>query len=305
MDLSDLKIFSAVVREGGVTRAAQRLYRVQSNVTTRIRQLEEELGIPLFIREGKRLHLSPAGQVLLDYADRLLALADEARNAVQDPRPRGVFRLGAMESTAAVRLPGPVNEYHRLYPDVVLELRTGNPTALSKALLANELDAALVTLPIAEALFEKVAVFEEEPVIVSAADTPAIGKGKNAYFPRTILAFEHGCPHRKRLEDWYALRNQMPERTIELGSYHAMLGCVVAGMGVALLPRSVLTTFPESRRLKVHRLPPGENRADTYLIWRKGADSPKVHALRDLLTKQRARSARKAFAMKKKAPAVG
>jgi DNA-binding transcriptional LysR family regulator len=295
MDLSDLKIFSAVVREGGVTRAAQRLYRVQSNVTTRIRQLEEELGIPLFIREGKRLHLSPAGQILLDYADRLLALADEARNAVQDPRPRGVFRLGAMESTAAVRLPGPVNEYHRLYPDVVLELRTGNPTALSKALLANELDAALVTLPIAEALFEKIAVFEEEPVIVSAADTPAIGKGKNAYFPRTILAFEHGCPHRKRLEDWYALRNQMPERTIELGSYHAMLGCVVAGMGVALLPRSVLTTFPESRRLKVHRLPPGENRADTYLIWRKGADSPKVRGLRDLLTKQRARSARKAL----------
>jgi DNA-binding transcriptional LysR family regulator len=292
MDLSDLKIFSAVVREGGVTRAAQRLHRVQSNVTTRIRQLEEELGLPLFIREGKRLHLSPAGQVLLNYADRLLALADEARNAVQDPRPRGVFRLGAMESTAAVRLPGPMNEYHRLYPDVVLELRTGNPTALSKALLANELDAALVTLPIAEALFEKVAVFEEEPVIVSAADTPAIGKGKNAYFPRTILAFEHGCPHRKRLEDWYALRNQMPERTIELGSYHAMLGCVVAGMGVALLPRSVLTTFPESRRLKVHRLPPGENRADTYLIWRKGADSPKVHALRDLLTKQRARRLR-------------
>src|SRR6185369_2192178 len=259
MDLSDLKIFSAVVREGSVTRAAQLLYRVQSNVTTRIRQLEEDVGVALFIREGKRLHLSPAGQVLLDYADRLLALAEEARNAVQDPRPRGVFRLGAMESTAAVRLPGPVNEYHRLYPDVAFELHTGNPPTLSKALLAHELDAALVTLPIADALFEKVA------------------------------AFEHGCPHRKRLEDWYALRDQIPERTIELGSYHAMLGCVVAGMGVALLPRSVLTTFPESRRLKVHRLPPGENRADTYLIWRKGADSPKVRALRDLLTRQRAR----------------
>src|SRR5215210_4400795 len=92
MDLSDLKIFSAVVREGSVTRAAQRLSRVQSNVTTRIRQLEEDIGVSLFIREGKRLHLSPAGQILLDYADRLLALAEEARNAVQDPRPRGIFR---------------------------------------------------------------------------------------------------------------------------------------------------------------------------------------------------------------------
>src|SRR4030081_282738 len=90
MDLSDLLIFSAVVREGGVTRAAERLHRVQSNVTTRIRQLEEDLSVALFIREGKRLHLAPAGQVLLDYAERLLALADEARGAVQDARPRGV-----------------------------------------------------------------------------------------------------------------------------------------------------------------------------------------------------------------------
>jgi DNA-binding transcriptional LysR family regulator len=98
MDLSDLRIFAAVVREGGVTRAAERLHRVQSNVTTRVRQLEEELGVDLFLREGKRLRLSPAGQILLPYAERLLALAEEARGAVQDPRPRGVFRLGAMEA---------------------------------------------------------------------------------------------------------------------------------------------------------------------------------------------------------------
>jgi len=81
MELSDLRIFRAVVREGGVTRAAERLHRVQSNVTTRIRQIEDDLDTALFIREGKRLHLSPAGQVLLGYADRLLTLADEARAA--------------------------------------------------------------------------------------------------------------------------------------------------------------------------------------------------------------------------------
>src|SRR5215470_12089563 len=98
MDLSDLRIFTAVMR------AAEKLNRVQSNVTTRIRQLEDDLGIDLFLREGKRLHLAPAGQLLLGYADRLLTLADEARISLRDPRPRGLFRLGAMESTAAVRL---------------------------------------------------------------------------------------------------------------------------------------------------------------------------------------------------------
>src|SRR6195256_5673672 len=112
MDLSDLLIFSTVVHEGSVTRAAERLRRVQSNVTTRIRQLEEDLRVTLFIREGKRLHLAPAGQVLLGYAERLLALAEEARGAVQDAKPRGTFRLGAMEGTAAGRLPGGASEKH-------------------------------------------------------------------------------------------------------------------------------------------------------------------------------------------------
>jgi len=281
MDLSDLLIFSTVVREASVTRAAARLHRVQSNVTTRIRQLEEDLRVTLFIREGKRLHLAPAGHVLLDYAERLLALADEARNAVQDERPRGTFRLGAMESTAAVRLPRLLSEYHRRHPGVVLELRTGNPVVLGSAILAGDLDAALVAEPIADLPFEKTFAFDEELVIVAPANHPPIDrKGR---LPATALVFEHGCPHRKRLEDWYTSRNEMPERTIELASYHAILGCVVAGMGISLIPRSVLTTFPERKRLSVHRLAKKENSAQTVLIWRKGAGSANVRALGEIL----------------------
>ncbi len=280
MDLSDLQIFRTVVHEGGVTSAAKRLHRVQSNVTTRVRQLEADLGVALFIREGKRLHLAPAGRVLIDYANRLLALADEARFAVQDPRPRGAFRLGAMESTAAVRLPGPLSTYMRDYPAVELTLRTGNPQQLATAVLAGEIDAAFVAEPIADAPFEKAPAFQEDLVLVAAADHPPIGPGEA---PPTILAFETGCPHRKRLEDWYAGRGEMPENTIQLGSYHAMLGCAVVGMGVALVPRSVLDTFPERTRLSLHALPPGQDRAETVLVWRKGASSPKIAALLEVL----------------------
>jgi DNA-binding transcriptional LysR family regulator len=75
----------------------------------------------------------------------------------------------------------------------------------------------------------------------------------------------------------------MPERTIELASYHAILGCVVAGMGISLIPKSVLTTFPERRRLTVHPLPRQENRASTVLIWRKGAGSANIRALEEIL----------------------
>src|SRR5215468_9036574 len=285
MDLADLRIFNTVVRAGGMTRAAEKLHRVQSNVTTRIRQLEQDLGVPLFIREGKRLHLTPAGHLLIDYADRLLALADDARNAVQDPRPRGLFRLGAMESTAAIRLPKPLAEFHRRYPEVMLQLRTGNPQQLSSAILAGELDAALVAEPIAEGSFDKVPAFIEELVIVAAAGHPRIGKTSS--IPRTIIAFEQGCPYRKRLEQWYAARGTMPERAIELNSYHSMLGCVVARMGIALLPKSVLTTFSAKAEISVHNLTSKENRVATVLIWRKGARSPKTEAFKEILCKGR------------------
>ncbi len=284
MEISALRIFTAVVQQGGVTRAAEHLHRVQSNVTTRIRQLEEELGLPLFVRAGKRMHLTPAGQTLLDYADRILGLVEEAQIAVQDSTPRGTLRLGCMESTAAVRLPAPLSRYAKRYPEVEFELRTGNPTQLSTAVLAGEIDAALVAEPVAKAKFDSRVVFEEEPIIVSSRDRPAIDSGITT--PKTILVFEHGCPHRQRLEDWYAERHEMPERTIELGSYHAMLGCVTAGMGAALIPASVLATFPERMRLRVHKLPRSKYRLRTLLIWRKGFKSPNVDALAAILRPQ-------------------
>ena len=93
LDLTALDIFRTVAAEGSVTRAAERLSRAQSNVTTRVRQLEADLGATLFLREGKRMALTPEGEVLLGYASRLLALAEEARQALRPGRPGGNVRI--------------------------------------------------------------------------------------------------------------------------------------------------------------------------------------------------------------------
>jgi len=293
MDLSDLNIFRSVVQAGGVTRAAERLNRVQSNVTTRVRQLEAELGVQLFIREGKRLILSPEGKLLLDYADRLLDLAQEARDAVHDAKPRGLLRLGSMESTASVRLPVPMNDYLARYPEVSLELRTGNTPSLSALVRDGKLDAAVVAEPVAEAPFEKVPLYDEELVIIAAANHPPIKLPRDAG-GRPVLAFEAGCPYRQRLEDWFARSGEMSDRVIEMSSYHAILGCAVAGMGISLVPRMVLRTFPDAKLLSIHALPPEIGRAPTVLIRRKGPLSPKVSALIDVLLQHAdARPARK------------
>ncbi len=283
MDLSDLNIFRTVVQTGGITRAAEKLNRVQSNITTRVQQLEEELGVELFIRNGKKLHLSPAGAILLDYAERLIDLAEEARNAVHDDRPRGLLRLGAGESTAAVRLPEPLSAFHRRYPEVQLELHTGDAQKLAAMMLAGELDAALMNGPVPDIPFDTLPVYDEELVIVAKSGHPPIRSPRDAR-PQSVLAFEPGCAYRKRLEDWFAQAGEMPERIIEMSSYHAMLGCAVAGMGISLVPRIVLTTFPQSKFLTVHTLPRSISHAPTVLAWRKGALSPKVKALMEILT---------------------
>jgi len=283
MDLADLRIFRAVVEQGGITRAAEKLNRVQSNVTTRIRQLEDDLGVELFIREGKRLHLSPTGRVLVDYADRLLDLAQEARDALQESVPRGPFRLGAMESTAAIRLPEPLSEFHRRYDDVKLDLRTGTIAELSAGVTAGEFDAALVSEPVPDGPFDKVTIYDEELAIVAGAGRAAIRSPRDVQ-GETILAFEHGCPYRLRMQQWFARAGVLPARIVEMSSWHAIIGCAAARMGIAVLPRMVLTTFPQAEYLSVHALPAELGHAPTMLIWRKGARSAKISALLEILT---------------------
>lgn len=282
MDLTDLRVFQAVAQTGGISRAASLLHRVPSNITKRVQQLESDLDVTLFIREGKRFQLSPQGRLLLDYANRLLALAEEARDAVHDPSPRGVLSLGAMESTAAIRLPSLLGLLHERYPDLSVELRTGAPRPLTARVLAGELDAALVAEPVSDARLEAVLAYVERLVIIGPQDHPPIRSARDLR-TGSLLAFEPDCPHRQRLEAWCARDRIAPQRIVEVGSYHAILGCCVAGMGVALIPAAVLDTYTERGRLSVHSLDGEYHSVRTLLIWRKDSAQAKVSALASLL----------------------
>ena len=286
MDLSDLTIFRAVVRENGVTRAAVKLNRVQSNVTTRIRQLEQTLGADLFIRDGRRLVLTPAGETLLPYAERLLSLAEEARHAVSENRPQGRLRLGTMESTAASRLPRVLAAYHQRWPQVTLELATGVTRALIDSVRTFEVDAAVMARPVEpDALpaeqYETVPVFREELALVTPRGQQP-GAMARELGGLTLVAFERGCAYRSYAMRWYEQQGIRPARVLELGSYHAIIACVAAGAGVAVAPRSVLELAGLDGEVDLHPL--GElGQVDTLLVWRRGHFSAALDALRDLL----------------------
>jgi len=282
MELTELRIFKAVAEQGGITKAAAALNRVQSNVTTRVKQLEERLGTRLFHRQGRRLVLSSEGRLLLGYADRLLRLSAEAQAALKGHAPHGVLKIGALESTAATRLPAVLARYHREYPTVRLELVTATTGALVDKVLREELEAAFVAEPFAAGSLQTRHVFTEELVLVTARDHPRVASPADLA-QRTVLAFATGCAYRRRLEMWLGRSHMAADRVMEYGSYHAIVACAAAGGGIAVVPRSVLRATGMEGQLAVHPLPARIAQAKTMLVWRRGHPSSALDALREML----------------------
>lgn len=288
MDLSSLAVFRAVAAERSVTRASQQLGRAPSNVTVRIQQLEQELDVLLFSRDGRRMRLTREGETFLVYADRLLALAAEARQALKRPAAAGSFRLGSMESTAASRLPDLLTRFRALWPDVSLQLSMGATRDLAKRVLDQELDCALIAQPahgeaddridtgFDPARLDAVRVFVEDLLIVLPASHPPIGGAADIKVD-TLAALEPGCTYRRLAERW--VRGGTPLRTQEVGSYHAMLASVTAGNAIGVMPRSVLDLMQWPETVSTHPLCP----VDTLLISRKDARSPLLDGFRGLL----------------------
>ena len=281
IDLDSLEIFRAVVQEGGIVRAANKLNRVQSNVTTRIKQLEERLGLPLFRRQGRALVLSPEGELLLSYAQRLFRLADEAENELRTGKPMGVFRIGSLESTAGSRLAPILSRFHKLYPGVVVELVTGTTGALVQRVANFEIEAAFVSEPFTAPGLEKLKVFEEELVLITSREWADVTKASQLT-GATLIAFFNGCSYRKRLEEWLGGAGVMPARTLEFASYQAMIACVAAGTGFALVPRSLLVALKAASDVKQHEMPAKVRRNHTHLVW-NGAPSTALARLTALV----------------------
>ncbi|WP_304525025.1 LysR substrate-binding domain-containing protein [Halomonas sp. I5-271120] len=280
MDLETLKIFEAVAAELSVTRAAARLGRAPSNVTTRIQQLEAELDAALFIRLGKRITLSTAGQRFLTYAQRLLALEDEARQAV-GAGSGGSLRIGSMESTAASRLPAPLAAFNRAHPATRLEVSTGPSGPLVEEVRDGRLDCAFVAVPaelenepaLAEMGLQSAPVWEESLLLLlPPADAGASSTAELR--TRTLAAFKPGCTYRAMAEQRLGIVVGSAWRIQELGSYHAMVAAVSAGACVTLLPRSVLELSRVSDDLTTLEM----GSVTTRLLWRRGYETPAFQA---------------------------
>ncbi len=287
MDLSSLEIFLVVAEEGSVTRAAKRLSRAPSNVTTRIQALEGQMDAALFSRDGKRMTLTSEGQLFVSYARRLTALAGEAQLALKGARPQPSLRLGTMESTAASRLPPVLARFNGQNPDIALKLTLGATRELTRAVLSGELDCALIATPqgepgwLSSAGFDaddlhSARVYEEDLLLVLPPHHASVTAPQDIRLP-ALAALEPGCTYRQIAERWIRGGASLP--TVEMTSYHAILAQVIAGNAVGVMPRSVLDMLPWRAEVNVHRL----GAVDTLLISRRQQRSDPLQAFEQIM----------------------
>jgi DNA-binding transcriptional LysR family regulator len=225
--------------------------------------------------------LSSEGQLLLSYAQRLFRLADEAENELRHGAASGVFRIGSLESTAGSRLAPILSRFHKQYPGVVVELATGTTGALIQRVANYEIEAAFVSEPFTAPQLSAKKVFDEELVLITDKEVREVKRAADLA-GMTLIAFAEGCSYRRRLQEWLAASGVLPARTLEFASYQAMIACVAAGTGFALVPRSLLYSLRAAHELQQHEVPARIRKNHTHLVW-NGAPSTALQRLLQLL----------------------
>ncbi len=287
MELRELAAFRAVATTGSVTKAAGLLNYVQSSVTTQVQALEADLGMALFDRVGRRLVLNDAGKRLLPYAEQILGLITEARGtlAADGAEVRGTISIGAPESLCTYRLPRVLQACRAQFPAIQLVFRPLASDELRRAVSTGALDVASLLDEPTQARGLVVEHLVDEPIVVLAAPDHPLAR-RSAVAPgdlkgEAILLTEAGCTYRNLFLRILGNAGVYPPTVLEFGSLEAIKQCIIAGMGLSVLPELAVMTELAAGRLARLRWVGPEMAMATQLVWHP--DRREAPALREFL----------------------
>jgi DNA-binding transcriptional LysR family regulator len=288
MELRQLATFSSVASMLSFTRAADALDYAQSSVTAQIQSLEDELGVPLFERLGRRVTLSTAGRRLLPYAEQMLRLAAEARVAVRDDQePDGLLTIGAPESLCAYRLPPVLTRFRALFPKVQLVFRPGGDAELRRALSEGRLDIGILLERPAQPGNLTVEPLTHEPLLLITYPAHPLAEMRlvqpSQLRNEPLLLTEAGCTYRELFQQTLAAASAWPSTILEFSSIEAIKQCVMAGMGITFLPAVTVEAELAQGRLVALRWTAGDYGLTTQMAWHRDKwPSPAFRAFVDL-----------------------
>lgn len=255
MELRHLQTFQTIVKEGSFVQAADRLGYVQSTITLHIQQLETELGVKLFARQGKKARLTEAGRALEEQADHLLQRANALQQSMLDivAGDAAHCRIGAIEPTASLRLPALLVQFCQQRPKAHLTLEVAGTTTISQYIVSSKIDVGICSPPpanlglIFEPLFvEKMALLLPEHHPLTSLETI---RAKDLDEQRLLLT-EPGCAYRNVVENRILQYGASPLRGIEIGSMGVVICMVQNGLGLAIVPEALATPAPAGTILR-------------------------------------------------------
>lgn len=270
MDLQTLHFFVEAADAGSFSAAAEKLNYAQSNLSNRIKQLEEELGEPLFYRYKRGVTLTAKGKVFYDYTRRILNLTKEATKAVRDmEHARGKLTLGSLEATALGDLPDLLASYHRQYPDVSLSLQTDMNDVFLEQVLKRKLDGAFVSGPVNHPELEECFFKSEELILVSGKDN-GLDNAEKILDLAPLITFPEGSIFRRRLELLLSSGSiTYTDRLTVLNSLGAMVANICAGIGCGYLPRSIVQPYIDSGAMAEYPLDDPFAKLDVVFLYRR------------------------------------
>jgi len=275
MDLSQLQVFLTVAKEQSFSRAAEKLYRTQPAVSIVIRKLEESVGQPLVARGARQVKLTDAGELLRDYAERLLNLRDEIQKGMEDlgNLGRGELRLGVNESSIHALLPA-LARYRKLYPGVRLVMHRTLSRDIPQEVLNYRLDLGAVSYVPEEEKLAAVEILQDELTLVvppkhrlaprRSVDIKELGE-------ETFIAHNVDSPYRTRVIQLFEKHRTPLQRTIEMPTIESIKRFVQMGMGVAIVPRMCVQWEVERKLLAEVRIRQMKMPRSLYLVSRRGA----------------------------------
>src|SRR6201993_4734531 len=289
MEVRQLQIFRILAEELNFTRTAERVHTVQSNVTAQIKALEEELGVPLFDRLGRKVTLTDAGHRFQPFAEQALAAMEKGLLAVKaGSEPCGPLRISAPESVVTYRLSLLLREFRRRFPHVELIFRPHLDHALAVELETGKVDLVIdMRDAVSNPAFESIPLRIERIFLLAHPNHPLARQRtvKPADLAgQTLLLTENGCGYRAKLDRLLAMQNIRPGHVTEFASVEAIKQCVAAGMGIALLPAITVVREIRQHHFKALHWAGASLDIPTHILWHKDKwISPAMAAFRDLM----------------------
>lgn len=266
MNIKDLIIFQTVANCGSINQAAKTLNYVQSNVTSRIQKLEQDLKIKLFHRHQRGITLTNEGHALIPYAQQIISLADKIKMIAEDnDSPTGKLDIASVETV--IKLPLILSAYLKQYKEVELTLSTGVTAELKEKVLQYKIDGAFVTKSeiTNDANLMEVEVFHEKLVLIASNTTKTIDE----IIELPLLRFSDGCGYRAKLDEWLKDKHIEPTKVMELGTLETTLGSVISGLGIAYVPYSAVEEYAAQNLIRCYELPKEYSHITTIFIYRK------------------------------------